>query len=176
MIMHILHRVSLSLPQTVVLDVIMDLGYADYIRAQSALGELVEYGLVSEHNTYHRTYLTLTESGEETRRVFEKELSPDIRREIDEYLKKNHIETRDITALVSDYRKTPDGMYEATCAIRDGAHTLYQVTMEVSTERDAIRVCDAWESQSQALYSETLKTLLAPVHTEKENEPPEQTD
>ena len=99
-IMHILHRVSLSLPQNVIIDAITDLGYTDYIQAQSAIGELVESGLAGEQNTYHRTYITLTESGEEARRLFENELSPDIRREIDEYLKNKHIKTLDETALL----------------------------------------------------------------------------
>ena len=51
-------------------------------------------------------------------------------------------------------------MYTAACAIRDGSHTLYGITLEVSSEQDAIRICDAWENGAEALYAHTLKTLM----------------
>ncbi|MEE3467602.1 MAG: DUF4364 family protein [Eubacterium sp.] len=160
-ILHILHRASLSLTQGVVLDVITTLGYTDYIQAQSSLGELIENGMVEEKNTYHRSYITLTETGEKTRLLFEDRLSPDIRREVDEFLKKNHVKTQDETSLVSDYHLTKDGMYLATCSLRDGTHTLYEITLEVSSEEDAIKVCNSWEKNSEMLYSQALKQLLS---------------
>lgn len=159
-ILHILHRASLSLPQSVVLDVIVNLKYTDYINAQSALGELIESGLVNEETTYHRTYVSATETGEQIRSSFEDKLSPDIRREVDEYLKDHHIETLDETVLVSDYRSTKDNMYIVTCAIRDGSHTLFETSIEVATEADAIRICDSWNEHAEALYSDALKKLL----------------
>ena len=159
-ILHILHRASLSLTQGVVLDVITTLGYTDYIQAQSSLGELIEAEMVEEKNTYHRSYITLTETGEKTRLLFEDRISPDIRREIDEYLKENHVETLDETSLVSDYRLTKDGMYIATCSLRDGSHILYEITLEVSSEEEAVRVCNSWEKNSETLYAQALKTLL----------------
>ena len=160
-LLHILHKATLSLPQSVLLDVIVALGYTDYIQAQSALGDLVESGLVEEHTTYHRSYFILTESGEETRRLFEDHLSFDIRREVDEYLRTNHIETLDETALVSDYQSTKDGMYLATCTLRDGSHTLFEITLEISSEEEAIRICDNWEQQAETLFSDTLRSLLS---------------
>ena len=159
-ILHILHRASVSLTQGIVLDVITTLNYTDYIHAQSALGDLIESGLVTENNTYHRSYITLTETGEQTRLAFEDNLSQDIRKEVDEYLKKNHVETLDETSLVSDYKMTKDGMYTATCSIRDGAHILYEINLEVSSEEDAIRICNSWEKHSEELYSQALKLLL----------------
>ncbi|MBR6230285.1 MAG: DUF4364 family protein [Eubacterium sp.] len=168
-ILHILHRASLSLPQSILLDIITDLGYADYIQAQSALGELVESELVEESATYHRTYVTLTETGEEACLLFENSLSSDIRREINEYLRTNHIETLDETALVSDYRLTGTGTYRADCKLRDGSHTLYEISLEVASEKDAIRICDAWETQAQTLYAEALRTLLS-NYTEKSSD------
>ena len=159
-ILHILHRASVPLTQGVVLDVITTLGYTDYISAQSALGDLIESGLVEEKNTYHRSYIALTETGEETHRLFEDEVSPDIRREVDEYLEKNHVKTLDETSLVSDYQSTKDGMYSATCSLRDGSHVLYEITLEVSSEEDAIRICNTWEKNADVLYTQALKQLL----------------
>ena len=160
-ILHILHKTSLSLPQSVVLDVIIKLGYTDYIQAQSALGELVESGLVSESTTYHRTYLTLTELGDETRKAFETQLSIDIRREVDDYLKENHIETLDETSLVSDYHLANDGACIVNCSIRDGSRTIYELSLEVADENEAIRICDEWETKSETIYAKTLQILLS---------------
>ena len=159
-ILHILHKTTVSLPQSVVLDIIIKLEYTDYIQAQSALGELIESGLVSETTTYHRSYLTLTKLGDETRKAFETQLSIDIRRELDEYLKKNHIETLDETSLISDYHLTKDGTCIVNCSIRDGSRTIYDLSLEVADENTAIRICDEWKSKSEVMYSKTLQTLL----------------
>ena len=159
-ILHALHRASLPLTQGIVIDIIISLGYTDYIHAQSALGALIESGLVEEKNTPHRSYLSLTELGEEVRHEFEDQLSPNIRREIDEYLKNNHVETLSEVALVSDYRLTKDGMYTATCSLRDGPLTLYELTLKVYTEEDAERICNSWEKCCEPLYSQALQLLL----------------
>ncbi len=160
MILHILHRASMSLPQSVVLEIMVGSGYTDYIRAQSSLGELIESGLVIEYTTYRQTYLSLSEIGDATRMMFEDELSSDIRKELDTYLKNNHIETMDEIALISDYQSTKDGMYIATCAIRDGNKTVYGITLEVADEASAIHICDSWKKHAEKLYTDTLQQLL----------------
>lgn len=159
-ILHALHKASLPLTQGIVLDIIISLGYTDYIHAQSALGILIEGGLVEEKRTPQRSYLSLTELGETVNHEFEEDFSPNIRREIDEYLKNNHVETMSEVALVSDYRLTKDGMYTATCSLRDGSLTLYELTLKVYSEEDAKRICNSWEKNSEALYSQALRLLL----------------
>ena len=159
-ILYILHRSRVSLAQSIVIDVIVNLGYTDYINAQSALGELVMSEFVTELDTYHRTYVSLSDSGEKAIGLFIDQLSPDIRREIDEYLKDNHIETLDESVLISDYKLDTDGNYTVTCSIRDRETIIFSVSISVYSENDAIKVCDAWKSQSEPLYGEALRRLL----------------
>ncbi|MCR4605143.1 MAG: DUF4364 family protein [Eubacterium sp.] len=159
-ILYILHRSRVSLAQHLVIDTIVNLGYTDYINAQSALGELIVSELVVELDTYHRTYISLSESGEEALGLFIDQLSPDIRREIDDYLKNNHVETLDESVLISDYKLDADGNYTVTCSIRDRESVIFSVSISVYSEDDAMRVCDAWKTQSEPLYGEALRRLL----------------
>ena len=159
-VLYILHKSRVSLAQNIVINVVVELGYTDYINTQSAIGELVRAGLIRELNTYHRSYISLTEDGGKTISAFIEHLSPDIRREIDDYLSKNHIETIDETALISDYTRTSTGNYTATCSIRDGKNTIFSVSLELPSEEDAIHVCNKWESESEEIYAETLRKLM----------------
>ena len=159
-VLYILHRSKISLAQNTIIDVIVNLGYTDYINAQSAIGDLIRADLVRDLDTYHRSYISLTSSGEETLNEFIDQLSSDIRREIDEYLKENNIETINESVLISDYKLSSSGNYIATCSVREGQDILFSVSLSVPSEDDAIHVCDKWESMSDEIYADTLRKLM----------------
>ena len=64
-------------------------------------------------------------------------------------------------SLVSDYHATNDGTYLATCTLRDGNHVLMQLSLDVATETDAIKVCENWQSKSDILYQTAMQNLLS---------------
>ena len=117
--------------------------------------------LIKEDSTYHLTYYTLTEAGAETLELFGAPLSREIRDEINHYLEEHKFEIIDDTSLVSDYHVTNDGTYLATCTLRDGNHVLMQLSLDVATETDAIKVCENWQSKSDILYQTAMQNLLS---------------
>ena len=145
-ILYTLSKVDSPLPPGVISDYITDRGYTNYFNLQNAFGELLEADLIKEDSTYHLTYYTLTEAGAETLELFGAPLSREI---------------RDDTSLVSDYHATNDGTYLATCTLRDGNHVLMQLSLDVATETDAIKVCENWQSKSDILYQTAMQNLLS---------------
>ena len=141
-ILYTLSKVDSPLPPGVISDYITARGYTNYFNLQNAFGELLEADLIKEDSTYHLTYYTLTEAGAETLELFGAPLSREIRDEINHYLEEHKFEI-------------------ATCTLRDGNHVLMQLSLDVATETDAIKVCENWQSKSDILYQTAMQNLLS---------------
>lgn len=159
-ILYILSRVNTPLPLGIISDYIIDHGYTNYFNVQNAFGELLEAELIRENTTYHLAYYELSRTGRETLNLFGHQLSYEIQQEINEYLKAHQYEILEETSLISDYRMTPDGSYLATCTLREKNQTVFSLSLAVSSEEDAIKICNNWREASEQLYRDAIKRLL----------------
>lgn len=87
-------------------------------------------------------------------------LSYEIRREIDEYLRENHYQIVDRISTTSDYMRRDNGDYITFCSIKENNELLFEIKLTVPSEQDAIKLCNNWKAGSEKLYSDTIKTLL----------------
>ena len=159
-ILYILSKVDTALPPGIISDYITEHGYTNYFTLQNAFGELLEADLIREDSTYHLSYYTITDAGRETLTLFGTPLSQDIRMEIDDYLQKNKFQIVDDTSFVTDYQPTPEGTYLASCTMRERSRVIFRLELEVATEKDALKVCENWQSNSETLYQTAITHLL----------------
>lgn len=159
-ILYALGKVNTPLPPGIISDYITGQGYTNFFNVQNAFGELLKANLIAEDATYHLSYYKLTDAGRATLESFGTRLSKDIREELDDYLTRNRYEIINETSLVSDYRKAADGNYLSTCTLREGNQILFELTLNVAKEEDAIRVCENWRQKSSELYQSAMQTLL----------------
>lgn len=159
-ILYMLSKVDTPLPSGVISDYITSRGYTNFFTLQNVFGELLRSELISEQTTYHLAYYTLSDAGHETLDSFGSSLSHSIRQEIDNFLLEKRYEIADETAFVSDYQRTTDNSYLATCTLKEGNHILFELSMEAATEEDAVRICDNWRDASTELYQMALQKLL----------------
>lgn len=159
-ILYMLSKVKTPLLQETIFEFIINRGYTNYFTTQSALGDLLQAKLVHEDTTYHLSYFTLTKEGKDTLDMFGSPLSFEIRQEIDAYLKTNKKEILEESSLISDYHRTKDGTYLTSCTLRDGNHTLFHIELDVTTEADAIQICENWKKESEKLYQQAMVQLL----------------
>lgn len=159
-VLYMLSKVDALLPSGIIYDYVTNHGYTNYFTLQSALGDLLQANLIAEDNTYRQSYYGLTDAGRETLTLFGTTLSLDIRREARNYLKARKYDILDETSLVSDYCRTEDGSYLATCTLREDTQVLFQLKLNVATESDAMKVCNNWHGQSATLYQQAMAQLL----------------
>lgn len=159
-ILYMLSKVDAPLPSGVISDYITSRGYTNFFTLQNAFGELLRSELIAEQTTYHLAYYTLSDTGRETLDSFGGSLSHSIRQEIDNFLSEKRFEIADETAYISDYQKTPDNTYLATCTLKEGNYILFELSLDAATEEDAIRICDNWRDASTELYQMALQKLL----------------
>ncbi len=159
-ILYTLSKLEAPIPPGIISDYITNQGYTNYFTIQNAFGELLQADLIEEDSTYHLSYYTITDAGKESLELFGGPLSADMRREIDEYLTSKRYDIVNETSFISDYHKTEDGTYLATCTLREGTHVLFHVELDVTTEEDAVKVCENWKEGSEPIYQVAMRQLL----------------
>ncbi len=160
-ILYMLSRVDAPLPAGIISDYVTEYGYTNFFNLQNAFGELLQTDLIADDSTYRLSYYTLTPAGREILDEFSSRLSPETRKEIKDYLNKHRFQIVDETSLVSDYRKTADKSYLATCVLKEGNHILFQLSLDVTTEEDARKICENWQKASATLYQKAVQMLLS---------------
>ena len=76
----------------------------------------------------------MTEEGSKTLSFFENEISPEIREEIDRYMKEHSYELRKKASVVADYYKTAGDDYEVRCQARERKTTIFEIVVTVPSE------------------------------------------
>lgn len=160
-ILYTLNRARSPLTLGLVSDFITEHDYTNYFNVQNAFAELLDAELISCSQTYNTSYYTITETGQETLALFGKELSQEIRHEIDEYLSQNHHAIIDHVTVISDYSLRDNHEYVAACSLSENNRTLFELKLSVPSEEDAIRICGNWKEQSDKLYQQAIRLLLS---------------
>lgn len=159
-ILYTLSKVETPVPPGIISDYITNRGFTDFFTLQNAFGELLQAELIREDTTYHMSYYSITEDGRETLELFGEPLSFEVRDDIEHYLVSKRYEIIDEASFISDYHKTEDGTYLATCTLREGTHVMFHVELDVTVEEDAVKICENWKSSSEEIYQVAMRQLL----------------
>ena len=116
--------------------------------------KLIEIEKVRNTSYYH-----MTEEGSKTLSFFENEISPEIREEIDRYMKEHSYELRKKASVVADYYKTAGDDYEVRCQARERKTTIFEIVVTVPSEEAAKKICSNWENRSQKIYASIMNEL-----------------
>lgn len=159
-ILYTLNQVESPLTLNLIADYITEQGYTNYFNVQNAFAELLEAEFICCSATYNTSFYRITDTGRETLELFISSLSPEIRQEIDEYLKNNNLPINDRLTAISDYTLSDHGEYIAICSLRENNRILFETKISVPKEEDAVKICNNWREESSELYSLSIKRLL----------------
>ncbi len=162
-ILYTLNKVDTPLTLGLISDYLTGHNYTNYFNVQNAFAELYDAELITCSQTYNTSYYSITSQGKKTLELFEKELSHEIRAEINQYLKDNNYDIQKRTTIRSDYTLIENKGYVATCSLLEHGELLFETRLSVPTEEDAIKICENWQQKSDSLYSYFVKTLLREV-------------
>ena len=116
-ILYMLQNSEGDLTNSQITDFILDRKYTNYFQLQQAVSELVEADLVEMSSQSNRTYYRLTEEGKNTLKYFSRELSSDIKKEVEEYLNSLHCKIEEHLLTPADYYPTKEGSYSVLSLI-----------------------------------------------------------
>ena len=159
-ILYMLEKVDFPLTNAQISDFILGQEYTSYFHLQEVLAEMAESGLIRTETIRNATYYHMTESGAQTLEFFEKEISPEIRRDITNYLVTHSYEMRSEASTLADYYRTSNQDFAVHCMVKEGKTTLIELTFTVPTEAAAQTLCENWKKKSQEAYETIMKLLM----------------
>jgi len=134
--------------------------YTDYFTFQQGLNDLVKDGLVDKTEQHGRTLYSLTDEGNKTLSLLKKELSSDMKKDIDRYIKENKISMREELSVQSKYHSEGLGQYISNLSIEENGHPLIEINLSSSTEEAAERICTNWKKSSEEVYPILVGMLM----------------
>ncbi len=159
-ILYSLSRVKHPLTQSQMSDFVLDAGYMTYLQFREAMAELNETGLIREEIIRNRTFISLTAEGQEASNFFTGRLDEDIKKSINEYLKKNEMELINELAVTADCYRLTSGEYEAAMVIHERDSDLLTIKLNFPTEDLAQAACNNFTAKNQDIYQLLLKLLM----------------
>ena len=152
-ILYMLQNSEGDLTNSQITDFILDRKYTNYFQLQQAVSELVEADLVEMSSQSNRTYYRLTEEGKNTLKYFSKELSSDIKKEVEEYLNSLHCK-------IEEHLLTREGSYSVRLRIIEGGVSIVDLGIKVPNLAAAQSVCESWPYKYQNVYDKIMEELL----------------
>ena len=127
---------------------------------QQAVSELVEADLVEMSSQSNRSYYRLTSEGKNTLKYFSKELSSDIKKEVEEYLNSLHCKIEEHLLTPADYYPTKEGSYSVRLRIIESGVSIVDLSINVPNLAAAQSVCESWPYKYQNVYDKIMEELL----------------
>ena len=158
-ILYMLSRIDFPLTNSQISEFVLEQGYTNYFKLHQILGELVEDRLIRKESTHNRTLYYLTEEGEKTVQLFKNDISSDIRKDIQAFLKINEFKLKNEISVKSDYYLNSASEYNVRCQIMEQGLPLIDLTVTVPTRSEASTIANNWSEKNQEIYS-LVKTLL----------------
>ncbi len=159
-ILYMLKRCDVPLSKSQIYDFILEKEYTTFLTLQEVFAEMASSRLVVEKTMANRTFLEITEEGEETLKFFGNRINPEIKDQIDKYLKDNSLRLRNEASILGDYQKTGDNEYTARMIAKENGHIILDISMPVPTEEMAQSICDSWQRKNQEIYQFLVENLM----------------
>ena len=150
--LYLLDRVEFPLTNGQICAFVAEEQYTDYFTVQETLADMVESKLLETELVRNSTFYSLTDSGKETLSYFKDDISTAIRKDIENYLKKNKMKLRDENAVLADYSNLDEGRFSVKLQIKEKDNYIVDMTLVVPDERQAIMLCDNWKKKSSEIY------------------------
>lgn len=159
-VLYMLNCIDFPLTNAQISDFVLDQGYTDYFKLHQAIGELAEDRLIRKESTHNRTLYYLTDEGEKTVQLFRNDISPDIRKDIQDFLKSRQFELKNENSVRSDYYLNSASEYSVRCQIMEQGLPLIDLTLTVPTKAEASTIANNWSARNGEVYAAVMKTLL----------------
>ena len=158
--LYMLDRVDFPLSNATITGFILETGYTDFATIQQVLGIIQDDGLIDVESSRSYTSYTITEQGKEMLGYFSNKISDEIKKEVNDYLKKNKYELKQAANIISEYYRTTQGDYAVHCCIKENGSSLIDLTMSIPDEETADYMCSRWKDASQSIYEFIVGQLM----------------
>lgn len=159
-VMYMLDMVDFPLKKAQLFDFILEKEYTNYFTLQTAINDLIESNFIETSSTHSTTFVSLTDSGRDTLKLFKNRISDGIINDISKYFNENKMTIHNEVSAISNYYRTSNGFYVADLVARENSNELINLKVFMPTEDAAESICSNWKEKSQDIYAYIIENLL----------------
>ncbi len=170
-ILFLLYQIDMPLTTAQLVDFAVQGDYMDYFACQQYIAELADNGMIaSDTNENNATIYTITDEGDETLRLFYKQIPYSRRTAICDYVKENKKRIKREFEVVANYFYNSDDDYTVKCGVYEDEKPLMEINLSVVSLEQAKAVKRNWKNNVTELYGIILSTMLDDQTGEKMRE------
>ena len=159
MILYLLKNVSFSLNHENLSNFFLD-KYTSFIIFQDILADLVETKLIDEYKTKTTVFYKTTIDGSEALDTFINDISPEHKKELDDYIRDNKFKLKEESIIRANYTDNNKNSFKIALEINENKDESFKIEMDVPTADAAITMCENWKEKAKSIYSYIIKQLL----------------
>lgn len=156
-ILHAIKRLSKSITNLQMVDLILETTGIDYFSLQTLLIELQEKQLISLISTNENRYYKITESGEEMLSSLSNLIPGFLLKRINSKINAIQKKLEQKTVIWADYTPISDDSFVVDCKISENDQVLVNLSLNVPTKEQAINICNKWYENPSRYYGDIIK-------------------
>jgi predicted transcriptional regulator len=172
-ILYLLSEIKMPLSLSQLTEIILERGYTDYFSLQQYLSELQEAGLLILSKENNSSHFQLSERGKQTLEFFVTRIPSSIRTELDYFINANWRKLRNERDILAEYLPLKEHEYLVHCKIVEQNSVLVDLSVNVSSKKQAIRMCEKFKKDSAIIYEQIINLLSTEKNKDKiKSQPP----
>lgn len=155
----IIDNFKMPVPNSFIVDTLALEPFVNYFDLRQQMGELEEEELVTYYIENNDRFYSLTHKGTQALEFFSLRIPKTVRERLLRTIKIKIKDLKNALSIKADYEKVNDIEYNVSLGISEGNYDMFNVSISVSDELMAKKMCAAFKNNPQSLYSEFLSIL-----------------
>ena len=155
----IIKNFKIPVPNSYIVDILSLEPFVNYFDLQQQMGELEE----EEHVTYYiednTRFYSLTEKGKQALEFFSPRIPKTVRERLLRTIKVKVKDLKNALSIKAEYKTINELEYIVSLGISEGNFDMFNLSLTVGDETLAKKMCAAFKTDPQTMYSEFLATL-----------------
>ncbi len=139
---------------------LLEKGYVNFLSLVQTYAEIEESGLVRSRTEGDRCFYSVTADGRQTLGMFMPELSLEIRRQADLFLKTEGRILRNEQAVRTRCVPDENGMYRAVLSVNEDQDPVVEISLRVPDRSVAEEICRNWAAKNEVIYNYLIENLF----------------
>ena len=156
-ILHTIKRLSKSITNLQMVDLILETTGIDYFSLQTLLIELQDKKLISLIYTGENRYYKITEAGDAMLSSLATLIPGFLLKRINTKINAIQKKLEQKTVIRADYTPISDDSFMVECKISENDQVLINLSLNVPTKEQAIHICNKWYENPSRYYADIIK-------------------
>lgn len=158
--LYMLSRVEFPISTNRLSFFLLQQNYTDYFTFQQGLGELLYDGYVKKELVHGKTLYSITDAGRDAIGYLKKEISADMRNDIDNYIRENRMPMHEDCSIVSKSYQLDLTHYMANLVVEEEGIKILEMNIATTTAEEADRICANWKESNEEIYPMLIDMLM----------------